>query len=599
MDQSIEKLLTLHNRLLLELSHYIGGNEIWDYREVSQKIIDIAREGIDVSRISIWNLNSAIDSMECLALSVDGSFVDVNGVSISAMEYPNYFNALRDERFIVADDAHTHPDTYEFSESYLTPLNIFSMLDAPIRKDGKIVGIVCCEQTQHPRAWSLLEQSFTAMLADSAGRALAEESARESLNALMHSIHTDSLTSLYNRTKLIEDLKDFQNIALAVFDIDDFTNINDFYGYDVGNAVLIQLSKNILLLSLGKGTLYRYNNDKFALLVHNETKKEVLSLVESILDHTNIYAYNINDFTVPVKLSAVLSFEPPESIIQSIDILRKELKKQNHRLMTYNKSLGLETKISNNITWNKKIKDALIEDRIVCYYQPILNNKTLKIEKYESLVRLIDKNGAIISPYHFLEVAKHSKQYIAITKKVIENSFEMFRDEDTQFSINLTMEDILNPEIAELLTYKMFDKKYHSRVVYEIVESEGLEQAEGVYEFIKNGKKFGCEIAIDDFGTGYSNFEYLIKLTPDYIKIDGSMIKEITTNLDTEEVVKTIVDFAKKRNLKTIAEFVHSREVFDKILELGIDYSQGYYIGEPQPTLDKELTQKDFTTVNS
>jgi EAL domain-containing protein (putative c-di-GMP-specific phosphodiesterase class I) len=131
----------------------------------------------------------------------------------------------------------------------------------------------------------------------------------------------------------------------------------------------------------------------------------------------------------------------------------------------------------------------------------------------------------------------------------------------------------------------MSDKRYHSRIIYEIVESESLEKADLVFEFIKNIKKFGCEIAIDDFGTGYSNFEYLVKLTPDYIKIDGSMIKDITSNPDSEEVVKTIIDFAKKRHLKTIAEFVSSREIFEKVLELGIDYSQGYYIGKPQPTL--------------
>jgi EAL domain-containing protein (putative c-di-GMP-specific phosphodiesterase class I) len=214
----------------------------------------------------------------------------------------------------------------------------------------------------------------------------------------------------------------------------------------------------------------------------------------------------------------------------------------------------------------------------------------MKIEKYESLVRLIDEDGKVIAPYAFLEIAKRSKQYLSITKKVIENTFETFANTAEQFSINLTMEDILNPDISELLTYKMFDKRYHSRIIYEIVESESLEKADLVFEFIKNIKKFGCEIAIDDFGTGYSNFEYLVKLTPDYIKIDGSMIKDITSNPDSEEVVKTIIDFAKKRHLKTIAEFVSSREIFEKVLELGIDYSQGFYIGKPQPTLCKEFT---------
>lgn len=344
MQQSSNVLLILHNRLLLELSQFIGGSEIWGFSDVAQKIITAALAGLNVSRASIWRLNDTIDTMECMALSIDGEFVDVENLRLIASDYPRYFNALVHERFIVADDAHTHLDTCEFSEGYLTPLNIFSMLDAPIRKNGKIVGILCCEQTEHPRTWSLLEQSFAAILSDAAGRALAEEEARKALYELEFAAHTDPLTNLYNRLKLIDDLTHMSDPSLVIFDIDGFTDINDYYGYEVGNFVLKELGKNILLLASGKGSLYRYNSDKFALLINNSGRKEFL-LVESILDHTDIYTYAINDFIIPLKLSAAVSFESTENIIQSLDILLKELKKQNRHLMIYDKSLGLEAQI--------------------------------------------------------------------------------------------------------------------------------------------------------------------------------------------------------------------------------------------------------------
>lgn len=587
MSKSTDDILILHNRLLLELSQFIGANETWNYIDVAQKIITLAVQGLHLPRVSIWQLNDTFDVMEAVAIWIDGSFNNTSELKIQKKDYPTYFDALHCERFIVADDARTHPDTAEFNQSYLTPSNIYSMLDAPIRKNGKIVGILCCEQTEHPRSWSLLEQSFAAMLADSASRALAEESARNALDALKHSFYTDPLTGLPNRVKLIEDLKTTNKCALAVFDIDGFTNINDFYGYEVGNHILQKVGPNILLSTQGAGSLYRYNSDKFALLMDNISEEGFLYYVKSILDHTQTYAYTFEGFTISLKLSAVVSFESQNNIVHSIDILLKELKKQNVDFMTYDKSLGLEKEISNNILWNKKIKDALLEDRFINYYQPILNNITRKIEKYESLVRMVETDGTIVSPFHFLEIAKRSKQYISITQKVIDNSFKMFQDENAEFSINLTIEDILEPKIRELLHSKMFDLKYFNQVVYEIVESEELEKADVVFEFIRSIKAFGCKIAIDDFGTGYSNFEKLCKLTPDYIKIDASMIRDITTNKDNEELVKTIIDFAKKRNLKTIAEFVHSQEVFLKVCELGIDYSQGYYIGEPKPTLLK------------
>jgi PAS domain S-box-containing protein len=396
---------------------------------------------------------------------------------------------------------------------------------------------------------------------------------------------TDILTSLNNRAKLIDDLKKSHSPSIAIFDIDGFSNINDFYGHEMGDFILRELGTNIARFAEGKATAYRYTSDKFALLCDETDREHFLSLIEAILRQSDTHEYTFQELNVSIKLSVALSFEPKSTIIQSVDMILVELKKRQLNFLIYDKSLGIEEEVKNNIEWNKKLKDALNENRIINFYQPIFNNHTSKIEKYESLVRMVERDGTVISPFKFLDIAKKSKQYLSLTKKVIENTFEKFKENDIEFSINLTMEDIVSSDINSILDYRMSDKRYHSRVVYEIVESEGLEKTQEVLEFIQKAKKNSCKIAIDDFGTGYSNFDYLIKLSPHYIKIDGSMIKNITTNTDNEEVVKTIIEFAKKRNLKTIAEFVSSKEVFDKVVELGIDYSQGYYIGEPKSDL--------------
>lgn len=408
---------------------------------------------------------------------------------------------------------------------------------------------------------------------------------RDNKKELIKSVSTDALTGLDNRAKFIVDLENRKNPSLAIFDIDGFSDINDFYGHEIGDYILKELGKNIKLLVYKKAFIYRYASDKFVLLADDVDRNYFLSLVESILHEADIYVYSFEDLKASIKLSVAVSFESKEYIIQSADMILKELKKRNLNFLIYDKTLGIEDEIKNNIVWNKKVKDALREDRIINYYQPIYNNRTKKIEKYESLVRMVDVDGTIISPYKFLDIAKKSKQYTSITKKVIENTFEKFKDVDVEFSINITMEDISNIEINSLLDFRMSDKRFNSRVVYEIVESEGLEGVDNVYEFIRKAKHNSCRIAIDDFGTGYSNFEYLIKLHPDYIKIDGSMIKNIIINQDSEEVIKIIIDFARKQNLKTIAEFVSSKEIHDKVVELGIDYSQGYYIGEPKSEL--------------
>jgi len=195
---------------------------------------------------------------------------------------------------------------------------------------------------------------------------------------------------------------------------------------------------------------------------------------------------------------------------------------------------------------------------------------------------MIDEDGKIISPFFFLGIAKKTKKYFEITKIVIKQSFEMFEKSSAEFSINITIEDILNKNIT-LFIFKMLERYgIGSRVVFEIVESEYIQNFEEVLDFIQKVKTYGSKIAIDDFGTGYSNFEYIIKLQVDYLKIDGSLIKNIDTDENTYLVVSTIVEFAKKLNMKTIAEFVENEEIFNKVKELGIDYSQGYYFSAPK-----------------
>jgi c-di-GMP phosphodiesterase len=125
------------------------------------------------------------------------------------------------------------------------------------------------------------------------------------------------------------------------------------------------------------------------------------------------------------------------------------------------------------------------------------------------------------------------------------------------------------------------NKKIAHRVIFEILESEGVKNFDIMAEFIKNVKAMGCTIAIDDFGSGYSNFDYIIKLNVDYIKIDSSIIKNLDTDGNSMIIAKMIVNAAKELGILTIAEFVHSKSVYEKCLELGIDYSQGYFFSEP------------------
>ena len=173
-----------------------------------------------------------------------------------------------------------------------------------------------------------------------------------------------------------------------------------------------------------------------------------------------------------------------------------------------------------------------------------------------------------------------------MTSKIVEKSCEYFKDKDIMFSINLMIEDIKNEKTINHLFNKLKETNTAHKIILEIVESEGIEKFDEVIDFIRKAKALGCKVAIDDFGTGYSNFEYIINLNVDFLKIDGSLIKNIHINENIKLTVSTIVNFAKVLGIQTVAEFVHCQEVQDIVESLGIDFSQGYLFHEPEHFID-------------
>ena len=398
---------------------------------------------------------------------------------------------------------------------------------------------------------------------------------------LEKNLREDSLTKEGNRFKLLEDIKKSQKPALALLDISRFGDINDFYGYEIGDEVLVTVAKIFKEHIGNKYSLYRIYSDEFAILANNDEKEHFIKFVKHIVDSISLVPLNIKGKEIYIQMTYSISFEEKNELKRTANTI-KRYSKTNKNIVVYDKNLGIEKIHEKNILWTSKLKKALENGNIIPYYQAIYNLKTEKIEKYEALVRLIDEDNIAISPYYFLDVAKKSKQYLKLTKQVVKKSFEYFKDKDYEFSINLTLEDITNKNISSYIVDMLKEYNIASKVVFEIVESEGIEDFAHVNSFIDIVRELGCKIAIDDFGSGYSNFEYLIKLNADYIKIDGSLIKDILINKNNQEIVITIVDFARRQGFKTIAEFVSTKEIFDRVKELGIDYAQGYYIGEPK-----------------
>lgn len=417
----------------------------------------------------------------------------------------------------------------------------------------------------------------------------------EKREALEQVAYTDMLTGMGNRQKLLRDIAPESDTDIALINIDQFSKTNDFYGHDIGDRLINEVGQAIERRTAGKVyRVYRLHGDEFAILNTGGHNARFVAWVEQLMEELNAISVMVEGNEIAFDLTAGVSCDQKAKLLSTADIALKAAKRSQRSMMVYDESLSIADVYVENIQWAKKLKEAMRDDRITVYYQPLVDNRTGEWTKYEVLMRMIDENGKVISPFFFLGIARQSKQYLNLTRVVIEKAFRTFAPLQSVFSINITIDDILSQEIQTYLFEAIDRYKIGSRLILELVESEGIENFDEVIEFVNRAKAAGCRLAIDDFGTGYSNFEYLMRLRADFIKIDGSLIRNIVYDQNARAVVATIVDFAKKTGLKTVAEFVEDAEIQSIVVSLGIDYSQGFYFAKPLPApREEEATVSD------
>ena len=400
----------------------------------------------------------------------------------------------------------------------------------------------------------------------------------------------DELTGFGNREALFHRLRmDECAKLLILINVVEFSEINDYLGYDVGDELLKQVA-HFLMKTFDdyQDVVFRINGDEFAILLVSQDCKVFRSIrdkIKRLIHNLEKKVFNIKGYEVVLRLNVGVAEGISDEIYRQSHVALKEAKTEHKAVVFYDINQALKTKTRENLQIIQKISTAIEYDRIVPFFQGIYDNTLHKITKYEVLMRLQEEDGSYLSPYFFLAQAKKTRLYEKLTKIMIHKSFEYLKDFEVDFSINLTKGDILSISVKECL-YETI-KKYNCahRVILEIVESEGIENFSEITTFIREAKQLGCRIAIDDFGTGYSNFVYLVKLEVDIIKIDGSLIKDIDTNETSAMTVETIISFAKKMGYEIVAEFVDKEAIQEKLLSLHVDFSQGYLFSKPSPII--------------
>jgi len=400
-----------------------------------------------------------------------------------------------------------------------------------------------------------------------------------------------------NISSILSDKKHFldaieSNILsiLVLVQIEEFDMLEKFYSLTTIDQIEKMFGYKILSYlpdTYKFNNVYNLDNGRYGLLAefdeYTKTGIQLENYLSEFVNNVKRSKLEIDDIEYDINIS--LSYAMGKHMLYEDAKSGLDEAIEKHIIICHSNDFSIkhQKEAKKNLEVIKMVKIALDNFNIVSYFQPIINNKTKEIEKYESLVRLIDENGKVLSPYEFLNVSKKGTYYNKITTRVLENSFKMLKNVTTKLSINLSTLDIEKDETRELI-YSLLDeyKNDRNRLVFELLEDERVKDFQRIKVFIKSVKAMGVSIAIDDFGVGYSNFERLLEFEPDILKIDGSLIKNIINDKYSKNVVETIVTFAKRQDIKTVAEYVETKEIFEFLNNLGVDYSQGYYFGKPE-----------------
>ena len=413
--------------------------------------------------------------------------------------------------------------------------------------------------------------------------------------------HTDELTRLPNRNTLIEHLNAHPKQNILIISIDGFYEVTNLYGYKVGDELLKKFAELLINLNMQNETQpFHLKSHYFALAFeckHPHLIEEKLMLLHTTIENSSVILSNGLELNISATLgigSLTDEFRSPtETLLEAEMALEQARKLRYPYLILSNQKAAIQKEYQTRIAMISLVRESVIQRKVIAHYQPIYNNRTGAVEKYEALMRLDCPGHGLCYPSDFMEIAKTTKHYPKMTQQMIKQVTQKLASlpNHIKISINFSLLDISHSEVVNTLISEVTRHKVAQQLIVELVETEDYTNFEEILSLAKLLQDIGCEMAIDDFGSGYANFQNIIKLRPylSYLKIDGSIIRYLEQDETHQQMVKSIISFAESTQLKTIAEFVHDKATFKRVSDMGIDFSQGYFISQPNPdTLSAE-----------
>ena len=413
----------------------------------------------------------------------------------------------------------------------------------------------------------------------------------------------DSLTGLINRRRFQEELERSiaftqryqQQSALLFIDLDQFKYINDSYGHLYGDEYLVDVSRRLFKALRRTDILGRLGGDEFGVIIPNVTLDEAETVANALLSTLSKESIKYNENAIHISASIGIVFFPNQGVVAT-DLLAKADaamysaknagRSQYHFFSEDDDELwSMQAKIH----WEERIRWALEEGHFVLYYQPVVDLQTNVITHYEVLLRMLGKDGELILPAAFLDTAERFGLIRDIDCWVLQTAIKELAlkreaGQDVSLAINISGRHFGSSDILSVVKDAMQDFNADpTKLIFEVTETAAVGNLAEARDFIDSLQDLGCRFALDDFGIGFSSFHYLRNLPVDFVKIDGSFVRNLHVDEEDRVFVKAMVDLAHGLGITCIAEFVENPEIVEVLKKLGVELGQGYYLSRPGP----------------
>jgi diguanylate cyclase (GGDEF)-like protein len=405
----------------------------------------------------------------------------------------------------------------------------------------------------------------------------------------------DPLTGELNRTHLIASLAEVieeavrfrTNCAFMLIGIDHLSRINDAFGFDVADAVISEVAARIRVRLRGGDVLGRFSGNKFALVLKNCTVDDMNVAAERFLA-------GIRDEVVPTKSGPVsvtasigavsvprYARSAEEAINRAHETLDMSKRRRAGSFSLWRPNVERDAQRRVNIRVTDEIVTALNERRIAMAFEPVVDATARNAAFYECLVRMEQDDGRILLAPDIVPVAEKLGLIRLVDHRVLELVVaELAASPNVQLSLNISPDTTMDPDWwTSIESLMRAHPGIGERMIVEITETVAIQDVDDVRGFVTRLKNFGSRIAIDDFGAGYTSFRNLRKLGVDIVKIDGAFVQNIARSADDRAFVQTLIDLARRLDIKTVAEWVQDEEAAAMLRDWGCDYIQGRLIG--------------------